>query len=102
MVDVYCHLAMSDIDNSVRKLNGLPPKETGEKDKSLCPHCGNTLCVGALECRNCGEKFSTKSACELDEHQQNLIKLGKALLMRVEKDPNLKVFLKDHENNTAT
>jgi len=88
MVDVYCHLAMSDLENSVRRLNGLPPRES-EEQNPLCPECRNPLPVGALECLKCGAKLSTKSACELDEESRRLMKLGKAVLKRVEENPEI-------------
>jgi tRNA(Ile2) C34 agmatinyltransferase TiaS len=98
MVDVYCHLAMSDMEDAVRKLNKLPLKEKTEDDKPNCPRCGGLRDIGSLECRNCGEKFSTRSACELEHHEQNLIHLAKALLKRAEENPEIvEMLLKERK-----
>lgn len=88
MIDVYCHLAISDLEDSVRKMNGIESKKT-EKDLSICPKCNSIQDIGAMSCKACGERFSTKSACEIDEYEQNLIKLAKALLKRAEQRPEI-------------
>ena len=96
MVDVYCHLAMSDLEDSVRIMNKIPPKDKTGDQQPNCPRCSRALDVGALECTSCGEKFSTRSACELDQHDQNLIRLAKVLLKRAEQNPKVvDMLLKD-------
>lgn len=88
MVDVYCHLAESDLENSVLKMNGKLVKKENE-NLTICPKCSHTQDIGAMECNQCGEKFSTKSACEMDDYDKNLIKLAKALLKKAEKNPEI-------------
>ncbi len=88
MVDTYCHLGMSDLEDAVMAMNGKLPKRE-DKNLTICPKCNSLQDVGAMACKSCGEKFSTKSACEMDEHEQNLIKLAKAVLKRAEQNPEI-------------
>lgn len=88
MIDVYCHLGMTDLEDSVRSLNGEPVKKEEQKE-TICPRCNKMQDIGAMECRFCGYRFSTKSACEMSEYEQGLMKLGKAVIKKAEQNPKI-------------
>ncbi len=69
-------------------MNG-EPVDKEEKKETMCPKCNRTQDVGAMKCNFCGYRFSTKSACEMSEYDQNLMKLGKALLKKAEEKPEI-------------
>jgi len=49
----YCHLAVEDLEDSVRELNGAPRKKQEEETKR-CHKCDQTLAIGDRICPACG------------------------------------------------
>ena len=88
MPDVYCHLAMSDLENSVRKMNGLEEKAE-EQVKPVCKKCGAVLDLGGSICSRCGFPQNTEGAMKRIEYDEYRMRLANALLKKAEQNPEI-------------
>lgn len=88
MVDVYCHLAESDLEDSVRAMNGYEQKRKKET-KPVCKKCNSILDLGSTLCHRCGLPQNEEGAMEKIEYEQNLMKLAKKVLEKAEKNPKI-------------
>lgn len=89
MAAVYIHLAQSDIDNAVLKMNGVKQEKKEEVSKiqpKACPKCKVTNAYDAQYCDNCGSPMDAGVAmAQVEREKQYKEGLQKLVVAGVDK-----------------
>lgn len=83
----YCHLSAEDLENAIRKMNGIEEKENQEVTK--CHKCNQTLGVGDRLCPVCGLVQDNDLALEKAEEEKKATDFMYGLKVLSKQNPDL-------------
>jgi len=86
--ETYCHLAMEDLDDSVRDMNGVPV-EKREEEQITCHKCGQTLNIGDKICPSCSLVQDSEMAVKRMDDVEEALNIRAGILSLGKKYPEL-------------